>query len=390
MDTTAGAGEDVKRLIAADNDLGFKLLSQLARDGADGNLFISSFSVAAALAMTYNGARGETRVALAEALGVTGLSLQRVNQANAALMAFDEGLGRGVQLAIANSIWIQERLGVSPDFVRSIATYYAGKVAGLDFSSPGAADTINAWVADKTRQKIRQLVTPEIVRPALLILINAIYFKGSWSGPFDRRRTRDQLFSTGGHLAAGARTRVAMMRRSGNYAYYQDEDLQAVSLPYEGGRFSMVVVLPGPSSSIGELRQHLSATTWRRWMSRLHSRDGEVALPRFKIEYGEDLLPSLTALYGDAVSALDFAGMGAGSLMISNVIHKTVLEVNEEGTEAAAATAVNLIRGPPPSPFKMVVDRPFLCAIRDQVTGLVLFMGQVLKPGQAPEGQTWA
>ncbi len=376
MDTTTRADQDAERLIAADNDLGFKLLSRLAEEDPAGNVFISSFSVAAALAMAYNGAEGETGAALAEALGVTGLSLQRVNEANAALIAMGKDLDPGVQLAVANSIWIKDGLGLSSDFMRSIESYYAGRAASLDFASPGAAEVINAWVADKTHGKIQELVTAELIEEAILILINAVYFKGTWAEPFNRRKTRDRDF----HLSGGEQKRVAMMSRSGEYDYYEDEDLQAVSLPYGDGRFSMMVVLPRPSSSIGELRQNLSPASWQRWASDLRPRRGEVALPRFKIEYGEDLLPVLRALYGGGVSAEDFAAMGAGPLMISNVIHKTVLEVNEEGAEAAAATAAIMPRGFSSPPFEMIVNRPFFCAIRDNVTGLLLFMGLISGP----------
>lgn len=376
MHTSSEANSDVNRLVTANNDFGFRLMSLLVEEDADKNVFISSFSVAIALAMTYNGAQGKTKEAMAETLGLKGLSLQQVNEANAGFMSMQKSLDPKVQLAIANSIWVRDGIVPSPDFIRRIKVYYAGKVASLDFSDSGAADIINQWVAEKTYEKIRELVTPPIVSLAELILINAIYFKGIWTNRFDKEKTTESDFN----LLDGSRKRHPMMSQSGNYEYYENDEFQAVSLPYGERRISLYVFLPKPTFSISDFQKALTIENWQQWMSEFDDMKGAIVLPRFKVEYGEDLLPGLMALGGKAIAGIDFESMGAGPLLISNVIHKTFVEVNEEGTEAAAATAVVMKRAMTYDRFSMVVDRPFFCAIRDNETGAVLFMGFVLDP----------
>jgi serine protease inhibitor len=378
MNPSNDTNSDAGKLVAANNDLGFELLSQLVDRDLGKNVLLSSFSVALALAMVYNGAEGKTKQAMAQVLGLTGLSLQEVNQANAALMAMQVGLDPSVQLAIANSIWTRPGIEPSPDFARRIGDCYSGEMINLDFSDPGAADVINKWVADKTNEKIKELVTWGDVKLAILVLINAIYFKGIWTTQFDEEKTEERAFT----LLDGSRKRHPMMSQSGHYDYYENELFQAVSLPYGERRVSMVVFLPRPTTSMDEFLQALTLENWQEWMSGFRGMEGDVVLPRFKVEYGANLLPNLVALGDKEFVGADFLGMGAGPLVISKVIHQTFVEVNEEGTEAAAATAVITLRSPAPR-FSMVVDRPFFCAIRDGETGMLLFMGVVLDPTQS-------
>jgi len=375
MSTSNDTNSDVGKLVAANNDLGFRLLSQLVEQEAGKNVFLSSLSVAIALAMTYNGAEGKTKQALARVLGLTGLGLQEVNEANAAFLSMQEGLDSKVQLTIANSIWARNGIELASDFIRRIRDYYAGEVVNLDFSDPGAADIINRWVASKTNEKIRKLVTSGDVISAILILINAVYFKGIWTTQFDEEKTEERAFT----LLDGSRKRHPMMSQSGHYDYYENELFQAISLPYGERRISMYVFLPKPTISIDGFLKALTVENWQQWMSKLYKMEGDVVLPRFKVEYGADILPNLMALGGGALAGPDFPGMGAGPLVISKVIHKAFVEVNEEGTEAAAATALTMVMGLMPR-FRMIVDRPFFCAIRDNETGVLLFMGFVLDP----------
>jgi serine protease inhibitor len=379
MSTAHDTHSHASKLVAANNDLGFRLLSQLVKQDPDKNLFLSSFSVAIALAMAYNGAQGETKRAMAKVLGLTGLGLQEVNVANAAFTSMQDSLDPKVHLAVANSIWVHIGIELAPDFVQRIRDYYAGEVANVDFHQPGAADIINKWVASKTNDKIRELVTPDVVGSAILILINAIYFKGIWTRQFDEEKTEERAFT----LLDGSQKQHPMMSQSGYYDYYENESFQAVSLPYGEGRISMYVFLPKPTVSIGEFQQALTTDNWQQWMSRFYWMEGDLVLPRFKVEYGVDLLPNLVALGGGELAGVDFLGMGAGPLAISKVIHKTFVEVNEEGTEAAAVTAVAMVFISPAPRFRMIVDRPFFCAIRDNETGALLFMGFVLNPIQS-------
>jgi serpin B len=375
MHTANDGNAPIGHLVVANNNLGFALLAQLVGQDGGKNVFLSSFSVALALAMTYNGAEGKTKQAMARVLGLTGLDLREVNEAHAAFMSMQEGLDPKVQLAIANSIWARDDIEPSPDFVQRIRNSYAGEVINLDFNEPGAADVINEWVIRKTREKIRDLVTSGDLSSAILVLIDAVYFKGVWTAQFDEQRTEERAFT----LVDGSRKRHPLMAQSGRYDYYENELFQAVSLPYGERRISMVVLLPRPAVSVAGFLKALTAENWRRWTSRFYEREGDVVLPRFKMEYGADILPHLVALGGAELAGPDFLGMGAGPLTISKVMHKTFVEVNEEGTEAAAATAMTMVMGLGHR-FSMVVDRPFFCAIRDRETGLLLFMGFVLDP----------
>lgn len=376
MSTSSNDNPDVNRLVAASNDLGFRLLSRLAEKEVDENLFISSFSLAIALAMTYNGAEGRTKAVMAEALGLTGLTLTQLNQANAALTLRQQSLDPKVQLAMANSIWVREGIVPASEFIRRIAHYYAGQVSSLDFGASDAADVINNWVAAKTEDKITDLVSADVVQPALMILINAIYFKGIWTNQFDPERTEERIFT----LLDGSQKRQPMMWQAGRYDYYENEQFQAVSLPYGAGRISMVIFLPKSTTSLKTFQKSLTADNWQRWRQDFGEMKGDIILPRFKVEYGADLLPMFTELGGPEFAGEDFLGMGAGPLIISSIIHKTFVEVNEEGTEAAAATAVVAPRSATFHKFSMVVDRPFFCTIQDNQTGVILFMGFILDP----------
>lgn len=379
MRKSGDTDSDVNRLAAANNDLGFRLLSGLIAKDADQNIFISSFSVAIALAMIYNGAEDKTKEVMAATLGLTGLSLQQINEANAAFTSMQQSLDPKVQLAIANSIWVRQGIEPSAEFIHRLATYYAGQVTSLNFGDSGAADTINRWVAGKTHHKITQLVSADVVRPAIMLLINAIYFKGIWTTQFDPDRTRERAFI----LPDGSRKQHPVMFQSGHYDYYETQHFQAVSLPYGEGRISMYIFLPKPATSLREFQKDLTLDNWRNWMRRFRKKEGDIGLPRFKMEYGIDLLPILTAMGSREFAGEDFRGMGAGPLIISNIIHKTFVEVNEEGTEAAAATALAMTRSAMMmtfDKFRMVVDRPFFCAIQDNTTGALLFMGFILDP----------
>jgi serpin B len=373
--------QDLNKLIAANNDFGFRLLSWLARQEAGKNIFISSFSVAMALTMVYNGAEGKTKEALAELLGLSELGLQQINEANASLISPTGVIDPKVQLMIANSIWLRNGITPSSNFIQQIKDYYSGEVTSLDFEHSKAADIINQWVADKTRDMISGIVSPSDVRSAILILINAIYFKGMWAREFDKARTVERDF----HKLDGSRQPCQMMSQSGNYDYYEADDFQAISLPYGTGRISMYIFLPASTYSIHDFQKSINAKTWGKWLDGFDEAEGEVMIPRLKIEYGKDLLTGLKALGGNEIADEDFAGMGAGPLQISSVMHKAIVEVNEEGTQAAAVTAVMMGRGLsiPSKRFTLIADRPFFMAIRDNGTGAVLFTGIVWNPTQS-------
>jgi len=374
-------------LVSANTSFGFKLFHELIGDEPSENVFISPSSIAFALAMAYNGADADTRNAMAEVLGLAEMAVEEANQANADLMAALRQAEPAVALSIANSLWARQEVEFLPDFLGTNEEFYGAKVTALDFTDPKTPDTINAWVKDETRGKIAEIVPRNLSPQAIMFLINAIYFKGRWDEEFDKQNTSDESFT----LLDGSEKTVPMMYQFGEYAYLDGEGFQAISLPYVGKRVSMVIFLPDEDSSLAQFCADLDADTWESRVGGLHHQEGSIKLPRFTLEYGAKLKESLTAL-GMGVAfdpqAANFRNMctSLDAVWIGEVRHKTFVEVNEEGTEAAAVTSVEMegeTAAPMEQPFEMVVDRPFFCAIRDNETGTLLFMGTIVDPEQA-------
>lgn len=372
------------RIVQANTRFGFKMFGELTKHGADRNIFVSAPSVTIALTMTYNGADSTTRDAMAAALELEGMSLDDVNRANLALKSMLENPDSAVTLSIANSLWARERLPFLPDFLDRNRQFFKAHVSSMNFDDPGAAPTINAWVSDNTHEKIQQIVDAPIDPATILFLINAIYFKGAWTYTFDKTRTVDGRFTP----LNGAGKMLPFMHQSGTYPYLKEADFQAVSLPYGKGRVSMYIFLPDEGSSLAEFERKLNAESWDQWMAGFGRQEGDIALPRFKLEYEVNLNSVLASMgMGIAFDAqrANFSKMfpisQSRNVFISKVKHKTFVEVNEEGTEAAAVTSVEVgitsIREPQER-FNFVVDRPFFLAIRDNKTGTILFMGSIV------------
>lgn len=370
-------------IVSAYTSFGFKLFSQVAGEDAGKNVFISPMSVAFALAMTYNGAAGTTKEAMARALELQGMSIDEVNRASAALKDALDKADPKVQLRIANSLWSKKGVSFKPDFIQRNREFYKAEVAELNFSDPSAAGIINGWVSKNTEGKIERIID-QIEPSSVLFLVNAIYFKGKWAAEFEKDSTTEQPFT----LTTGSRKQVQMMSQSGSYQYLENDDFQAISLPYGDKRWNMYIFLPAQGKSLAEFQKSLTASNWETWMRTFKNRKGEILLPRFKIEYEKELNNALKSL-GMSVAfeqtGADFSGMIQSSerAYINKVKHKTFVEVNEEGTEAAAATSVGISitsAQKPTQSFRMVVDRPFLCAIRDNQTGALLFIGTINDP----------
>lgn len=368
------------KLVAANTRFGFKLFSELARQDAGRNIFISPQSVAVALAMAYNGASGETRQAMAKTLELQGMSLQEINQGNAALQSTLASLDPKIHLAIANSLWARAGLPFKPDFMARNKEFYGAAVESLDFNNPSAPARINAWAAKNTQGKIKKIVD-KIDPQTIMFLINAVYFKGNWAKEFDKKKTTEGLFI----LPDGSTKKLPMMSQSGEYRYFANGKFQAVSLPYGSGKVSMYIFLPNQDSSLAEFYSSLNAQNWEAWMSQFSEVQGNVVLPRFKLEYERNLNDILKAL-GMGVAfdpnRADFRNIidVQENAFINNVKHKTFVEVNEEGTEAAAVTSVEVGLTCVREEFNIVIDRPFFFAIRDNQTGTILFMGSVVDP----------
>ncbi|BAY76900.1 serpin family proteinase inhibitor I4 [Nostoc linckia NIES-25] len=370
------------KIVQSNNKFGFKLFSEVNKtDGGEKNVFISPSSVAIALAMTYNGASGSTQQAMAKTLELQGMNLSEINSAYAAVLKqLLENPDAKVQLKIANSLWANQQVKFQPDFLQRTENFYQAKVSNLNFQDPTAISTINNWVKDNTDGKIDKIVQ-QIEPEQVLFLINAIYFKGNWTKEFDKNQTAEHPF----YITSGRQKPHPMMSQEGDYRYYENEQFQAVSLPYgKDGKLSFYIFLPKQNSNLKAFSQNLNVENWEKWMTQFNKQKGFIRLPRFKTEYDVTLNNTLKTLGMEEAfsNKANFSGMGK-NFAISQVKHKTFLEVNEEGTQAAAATSVGIVATSlrqEPEPFRMIVDRPFFCAIRDNQTGSVLFMGSIVEP----------
>lgn len=364
-------------LVESANRFGFELFSEVISQSDGGNVFISPLSVSLALGMTANGARNDTEAAMHATLGYSGLTAAEINEGYRGLIDYLVNLDPKVTMEIANSIWYRQGFEVLQEFIDVNQDFFDAVVRALDFAAPGAADTINAWVADKTHSKIEEIVDSPISGDTVMFLINAIYFKGTWTYQFDPADTTDETF-----YAPGGDKTVKMMHMHGDLSYQQNADFQAVDLPYGHELFSMSVFLPAGDQNVDDLVAKLTSTNWAAWMEGFAVEEVELSMPRFELEYEQVLNDILIALgMGAAFSAAaDFTGINpAGGLFISRVKHKTYVKVNEEGTEAAAVTSVEMSKGVS-TPVSVRIDRPFLFVIHDKHSKAMLFMGKITDP----------
>jgi serine protease inhibitor len=367
------------KLIEADNRFAFELFRAVNQLEGDKNVFISPLSVAMALGMAYNGAAGATQQAMQQTLSLMGMSLQEVNQAYHDVIDLLRDLDPRVEFLLANSIWYRDTLSFEQGLIDLNRQYFDAEVTALDFTSPTAAPTINGWVNDATRGKIPTIVPDPVTADIIMYLIDAIYFKGDWTYQFDRSRTQDAPFT----LLDGTEKMVDMMSHGTEIeiGVSRSEDLQVGDLAYGGGAYSMTILLPPNAAEIGSLVDRLTRDSWNEWVGQIHTEEMRVSLPKFTLEYEIELKDALSALgMGIAFSdTADFTGMYApGGIFISKVKHKAFVDVNEEGTEAAAATLVGM--APTSIPTSFVVDRPFVFVIREKLSGTILFMGKVVDP----------
>jgi serine protease inhibitor len=369
-------------LAEADNQFGIGIFSSLASSRPHENVFISPLSIAIALQMTAQGAAGTTWGAMAGAMKVSGLSRSGIAAGNQQLRTDLVDADKSNRLDIANSLWLRAGVKLQKPFVADCDKYYTASVTSLDFGRPDAINTINDWVAKNTNGRIKQIVS-ELTPEEILVLVNAIYFKGTWAKAFDPKLTSAREF----FLSSGGTERL-MMTREDRFRYKEDDAMQAVVLPYGDERLNMYVFLPREKDGLARLISSLGRSP-SSLFSGFAEKKGAVVLPKFKIEFEQSLNAALKQLgMGVAFTpAADFSKMVAPpyTAAISDVLHKTFVEVNEEGTEAAAVTGVKMMMTAMPRPnekFSFVCDHPFLCAIRDDVTGSILFLGAIYNPKQ--------
>ncbi|CAG7617419.1 hypothetical protein PAESOLCIP111_02023 [Paenibacillus solanacearum] len=376
------ASELDSRIVQASNAFGLRLHQATVAAKPDANVFVSPASVSMALTMAYNGAADSTREAMAKALELQGLPIDDINRAGKVWRDLLEHQGAGVQLTIANSIWTRKGKPLLEGFLQKNREYYGAEVIPIDFASSRAAGTINSWVKKHTNGKIERIVDDRPDGQTMLMLVNAIWFKGQWTRPFNESATAPGSFFT----SPGASRQVPMMVQSGSFEYMQEAGFQAVRLPYGDERnMAMLLFLPEEGTGLDGLQSKLW-TDAELWNRPFPTQQGVLELPRFKLEYGGRLNETLQALgMGEAFDPqkADFSGMAPvpPRLAINEVIHKTYVDVNERGTEAAAVTSVGMAgSAPPKNVFKMTVNRPFVMAIQDRETGSLLFLGTVRDP----------
>ncbi len=379
-------------LVNFSNSFGMRLLKELVQEKPDSNVIISPLSVALALGMTANGAGGSTLDSILYVLGFSDYSLKSANECFQGLMEFLPNLDPEVEFEIANSIWCREGMQFKDSFFERCNAYFDAELRSLDFNLPDAGDTINAWVSEKTHGRIQEIVAKRIPDIVVMYLLDAIYFLGTWKDEFDPAYTADDRFT----LADGSRVPCRLMKRPGpepepgtyilsDFVYYSDDSLQIVDLPYGDSLFTMTVVLPKPGVSLDMLISDLTPEQWEWWTGSMKNCQGRLLLPKFELEYGTGLLDALTNMgMGIAFGAgADFSGMADMALFISDVRHKTYMRVDEQGTEAAAVTVVDIATGITPDcwSFTMAVQRPFLIVIRENVANTIIFLGKIADPG---------
>jgi serine protease inhibitor len=373
-------------LIEAGNDFAFRLLDQAYGEAPDSNLFLAPLSASMALGMTMNGAAGETFDEMRATLGFGSLALDQINEGYRDLIELLLNLDHSVEVGIGNSIWYRQGYPVRTDFVTRTQDYFGAEVSGLNFSDPGAANIINSWVKGQTMGKIEEIVEAPIDPYTVMFLINAIYFKGSWTHRFEKGKTTQATF-TG---QSGATGQVPLMELNDTLLYAENQTYEVVDLPYGGRAFSMTVILPRLGTPVGELIESLTPSAWAQIIGSLKPEEGTVYLPRFRLEWEKVLNETLQAMGMNLPfipGMADFTGISDMAqqigLYISKVKQKTYVDVNEEGTEAAGVTSVEIKELSIPDRFFFRADRPFLFVIRERFSETILFAGVLVEPPEA-------
>ncbi len=364
----------------AQNAFGLKLLAHVATERRHENVFVSPTSVFLALAMLENGAAGNTRTAIRRTLELpAGVSEDAMHE-SAAAMSKTLRSHEGIELSIANALWSDPSMPLAAPFIQRCRDLYEAEAIALEFRKPGAADVINNWVKRKTRQKISYIVSQRVVEAAKAILTNAVYFQGRWAHQFSKQATENGAF----HLVNGARKQVPFMRQWGlDNAYRSGDGFEAAVLPYERSGMALCAILPAPGRSPEEA---LAKVLIEKLIHGHQPFRLELHLPRFTLDSSDSLKESLGQMgMGIAFQfpGAEFAPLGSPLFFVGDVLHKTRLEIDEEGTVAAAVTAIVAPAGAAPGRVELktlVFDRPFALLLCDTTTGVILFAGVVYEP----------
>ncbi len=369
---------DEAQLVQASSEFSLNLFrTVIADESSDKNVFLSPLSVSYALGMTYNGAKAETREAMEEVLGFDGMTRDAINENYHSVMDLLVSLDSRVTMEIANSIWYRNGYTVIPEFVERNETYFDAVVRAMDFSRSDASDIINDWISDKTHGHIDEMIDDDIDPMTLMFLINAIYFKANWRYQFDPDSTLERDF----HLSDGTDLTCDFMLQSGEFQAYTDDVCMAVSLTYGRRSYSAMLIRPDYGYDVQDVIDRLDSAYWARL--REHSVESEaiISIPKFRFSYGLSLKDALMQMgMGVAFGAnANFEDMYSDiSVFISDVKHKTFVQVDEEGTKAAGVTVVEM--GYESAPMEYCFNDPFLFVVYEEISGAILFMGRISEP----------
>jgi serpin B len=384
---SAKAKPDSNLIIEGNNKFAFDLYGKLKNQS--GNLFLSPYSISTALAMTYAGARGQTAEQMAKTLQFP-ITSERgkfhqafgeiIKQLNA------EGQKGAFELVVANALWGQTDYKFLPDYLALVKKDYEGNLEQVDFKTKTeeARNTINTWVENKTRDKIKELIKLGMINTMTrLVLTNAIYFKSKWADPFAPDFTQNFPF----FLSGGEGITVPVMSKTSMFRYIETHTLQALELPYANNELSMIILLPKERDGVGELEKYLNSTYFAKLLKEMSEQRLEIYIPKFKMTSQLNLANTLNAMgMSDAFSGnADFSGMtDSEKILISEIIHQAYINVDEEGTEAGAATAMIMVGSAnieKPPVFR--ADHPFIFLIRDNHSGSILFIGRTMNPASS-------
>ena len=369
----------LQKRVVQDNDFAFELLRKTIENNDDENVFLSPMSVSIALGMALNGAENETETQIASVLQLRDMTYAEINEYYKIMQSNLPGVDPKVKLSIANAVWYDKLFNVKQSFLDVNAENFDAYIKMLDFQSPAALDTINSWCSRKTN-KLIPTILDEIPAEAAMYLTNAVYFKGLWSQKFDKKNTREADFRN----VNNQNVRVNMMSLKDTFMYSEDETAQYLSMPYGGKAFSMTVMLPVEGKSTDSLLVGFDATKWQNIQTGMTGREVQVFMPRLKVENKFKLKETLEDM-GMPVAftpMANFSGISDTPVMISDVIHKTYVTVDEEGTEAAAVTAVQFEYTSTPEYKLFNVNRSFVFIISEKSTGVILFAGKIGNPAK--------
>ncbi|TYQ14585.1 UNVERIFIED_CONTAM: serpin B [Acetivibrio alkalicellulosi] len=385
LDITSGSNFDKEKIseevISSNSQFAFDIFAKLNEEDSDKNVFISPLSISTALTMTMQGANSNTLDEMMKALKYDRMDIETINESYKNLLLYMNQIDKKIELNINNSIWLRKGESILEEFKNVNKGIFNAPVYEVDFFREDAADTINNWISKSTNNKIREMIQPPIDPSVIMYLINAIYFKGEWTHKFDKNETFKSRFYTGN----GNETEVMMMRTKGEFEYGIRDDFKVLRLPYGNGKTSMYCILPSEDISINQFINNLNESKWEEIRESVsNTKDVLVNIPRFNIEYGikslKDVLISM-GMEEPFYDQADFSKMrGSRDIYIDEVFHKAIIEVNEEGSEAAGVTVVVMKELAVMEPLKFIANRPFVFLIADDTTDTVIFMGKLYNP----------